>query len=262
MSVAFAGNAQDVVNAINGFDAGYHLGYRRAATLRQDYLGMGAPSIACATALATALDTVLRDWGAGVRKAPTPLPVSRIASALLQPSLLADLHIFVSNGVGTLSVANGARHAVTGTAGVPALDAALIRTLTALATGMFVNNTNVTYPMKALLLLTGYMPAFDSQVRKGLQRGGFAGMDQTRMLMPTSVVNATHQKVTRLPYLLSDCWRGNPQIREGVLRSNYPWMQDEPGRVFDVLLFMQADDRYPALLQWHGQSQMAWYEVP
>jgi hypothetical protein len=47
---------------------------------------------------------------------------------------------------------------------VAGLDAIHVSLLQAVSNSFLVDNTNVTYPMKAILLLTGFSPAFDSQV--------------------------------------------------------------------------------------------------
>ncbi len=38
------------------------------------------------------------------------------------------------------------------------------------------------------------------------------------------------------------CWEQNKELlTEAVLKSDHPALQFEPGRVFDILLFMQQD---------------------
>jgi hypothetical protein len=146
-------------------------------------------------------------------------------------------------------------------AALDAFDANLFAALHALADGLFAGNTNATYPMKAALLITGLMPAFDSQVRCGLQRAGFIGMNKTQFVLPGNANCADGKKIARLPFLLGECWHAySPQINAGIATSRYTGLLDEPGRFFDVLLFMQGDTRNPVLVSYHGPR--TWYELP
>jgi len=55
-------------------------------------------------------------------------------------------------------------------------DDALLSVLREISQRLFVDNSNVTYPTKALLLISGLMPALDNRVRAGLGRAGFSGV--------------------------------------------------------------------------------------
>jgi hypothetical protein len=115
--------------------------------------------------------------------------------------------------------------------------------------------------MKALLLITGFMPAFDSQVRMGLQRGGFAGVNKTQYLLPDDADHADGKKISRLPFLLGQCWTAcAQQLQEGISASNSPELREEPGRAFDVLLYMQADEASPILVTCDPPSRQ-WYAL-
>jgi hypothetical protein len=125
---------------------------------------------------------------------------------------------------------------------VPHFDSELLEVLKMLADGLFINSTNVTYPMKALLLITGFMPALDSQVRKGLQRAGIPGFSGTRYLLPKNTFRAAGRNLCQLPFTLGRCWlQSGEMLTEAVLKSDHPALQSEPGRIFDILLFMQRD---------------------
>jgi hypothetical protein len=161
-----------------------------------------------------------------------------------------------------LGVTNGHR-SIDGKAGTPeelgGFDSNLICALGLLAKHLFVENTNATYPMKAALLVTGLMPAFDSKVRRGLQRGGLLGMDKTQYLLPADASGVVGKQLTRLPFLLGECWTACArQLREGVDKSRFPDLVSEPGRIFDVLLFMQADWKIPVLLSCQPPTR-GWY---
>ena len=155
--------------------------------------------------------------------------------------------------------------------GKPAADAALasfdsnlLSVLRDLGNRLFVGNTNVTFPMKALLLITGFMPALDSErVRTGLERGDFPGMNRTQYLLPADAAHADGKKITRLPFLLGECWTTcTQQLQEGLANSSFPGLREEPGRVFDILLFMQGDKhkRNPILVTCDPPDR-DWYEL-
>jgi len=92
------------------------------------------------------------------------------------------------------------------------------------------------------------------------ERGGLLGMDKTQYLLPADASRIAGKGLTRLPFLLGECWAACvQQIREGVEKSRFPDLVSEPGRIFDVLLFMQADSKSPVLLScqpptrsWHS----------
>lgn len=139
-------------------------------------------------------------------------------------------------------------------------DTTLLGTLHLLASRLFHGCTNVTYPMKVLLLITGLMPALDGNVRGGLHRGGFAGMSTTQFLLADTTQSANGKKLTRLPFLLGQCWSAFlPQFLTGIQHSQYPELVEEPGRVFDILLFMQARTEVPVLSYAGGNA--LWYDL-
>jgi hypothetical protein len=120
-------------------------------------------------------------------------------------------------------------------------DDCLIRTLQSLANGVLINCTNVTYPMKTLLLLTGLMPAFDSQVKGGLTKAGFTGVKSTSFKLP--VQGSTNaKKICALPFYIADCANNTANvaaINAAISASNFPNLSNNIGRIFDVLLFSQ-----------------------
>ena len=122
---------------------------------------------------------------------------------------------------------------------VGAFDNEILSILNKLADVLFINNTNITYPMKALLLITRLMPALDSQVRGGLTRAGKVGFIG-RQLLPKNVHQAAGRRICNLPFYLGHCWRLNREaFVKGIDESRHRGLQDTPGRVFDILLFMQ-----------------------
>jgi hypothetical protein len=103
--------------------------------------------------------------------------------------------------------------------------------------------------MKALLLITGLMPALDSQVRKGLRLAGKVGF-MGQQLLPQNTHQAGGRRICYLPFQLGQCWELNREILlEGVRKSRHPGLESAPGRVFDVLLFMQAQSKRKMILK-------------
>jgi len=254
-----ASHAQ-IVAAINGFNAEYHRDYLFAKGLAAPYLV--APTAGNAAPLAQGLSSVLRRWGSGKRGAPTVQPLPILQAALLKPNVHALLVGFAGSPIPTLALRSGVDRAVGGvnTAAIRlAFDTNLNSVLSLLSIDVFVGNTNVTYPMKALLLLTGFMPALDSQVRKGLGRAGFTGTNVTQFLMPVGIHSNEAKKLTRLPFYLAECYAANSALlTRSATASHYPWLAAEPGRLFDVLLFMQGSGAHPLVAltppnrHWYG----------
>jgi hypothetical protein len=139
---------------------------------------------------------------------------------------------------------------------VQKIDADLFSALHALSSGLFRRNRRVTYPMKALLLITGFMPAFDTQVCTGMRRGGLHGMSS--LTIPSQVESATWKKISRLPFLLGKCHRAHgTRLRSEIQHSSRPELKTEVGRVFDVLFFMQARNSELIVLRYSGPDR--WY---
>ena len=186
MPVAITASPSQIAAAPNQFSPTYHADFSRVRPFGQVYTNrhLSRPAV---TALAQPLGNVLRSWGAGKRKAPAPRRVTEIENTLA----LAPVHnaLGVLNGLplSRLSVMHNQRSFIgtpTTQATLNTFDTHLFEALQALATGILCENTNATYPMKALLLITGLMPAFDSQVRCGLHRGGFSGMNRLSFCFP------------------------------------------------------------------------------
>jgi hypothetical protein len=258
-------NGAAIANVINAFPSNYHADYSLVRAAAKEYLrnADSPPSDIVIATLAEALSLVLTRWGAGKRKAPR-LGKERTISALLHDVRLHfDLSKLGLAGLPALSLHTDGRKIMNGApiSSPKHFDDLLLSTLTSLSNGLFVGNTNVTYPMKTILLITGLMPAFDSQVRAGLGRAGFAGVNKTQFLLPSTTDSSDAMKITRLPFVLGHCWSTFREIfGEGIRRSNYPELVDEPGRVFDVLFFMQ-ENASVKLLEFQGSGLERWYDI-
>lgn len=105
------------------------------------------------------------------------------------------------------------------------------------------------------------MPAFDSQVRAGLGRAGFAGVNKTQFLLPSTSDSSDAMKITRLPFVLGHCWSAFRDVfGEGICGSNYPELIDEPGRVFDIPFFMQ-EKASVKLFGFQDSGLKQWYDI-
>jgi hypothetical protein len=262
MPIDVIANHAQIVAAINGFSSAYHADYLGVRHLVTPYVA--EPAYANVAPLAFELSAVLCRWGAGRRKAPTVLPLSAVEETLMDPAVHAFLSRFASMPLTVLALASGTHRTIGGVATTNALaafDTDLHRVLLFMSNGILTNNTNVTYPMKALLLLTGFMPALDSQVRKGLGAAGITGMNLTQFTMPANVHTTEGMKLTRLPFLLADCLYHNSQLLTAAASSsNYPWLAAETGRLFDVLLFMQGSENHKIFSL--VPSGHPWYHLP
>jgi hypothetical protein len=253
-----------ITNSINRFRTDYHKDYFIVREISRKYLSDSKPNSATVALLAKGLRQVLINWGAGKRKAPKPRGIIDFERALTDPVLHADLSQVAQIKISRLGV-SGVHKLIDMQKPKPdelkAIDAKLLFVLNCLAEKLFIDNSNATYPMKAALLITAHMPAFDGNVRNGLKRGGYAGFYSTRFILPKNTSSADSKKITSLPYILGGCWNSCKDIFiEGVSKSNYPSLLEDPARVFDILLFMQANNPMPALLQ-HPSGYDTWNEL-
>lgn len=228
-----------ITAAVNAFNSSYHADYFTVRGLAKTYLAT-PPSAITASPLAGALRSVLTNWGAGKRGAPSCQSVAAITHALSSATFHKDL-VNLETSINYLAISSGRRclNHSSPFATVAAFDDCLIDTLNSISTALLVSNTNVTYPMKSLLLLTGLMPAFDSQVKGGLAIAGVSGVNRTRYLLPTKG-SADSKKICALPFYIAECIsRFSSVISKEVSASSYPTLSCEHGRIFDVLLFVQ-----------------------
>lgn len=258
------GDEIQILNTINSFRKDYHNDFFIVRDISKKYLSDSNLCSSTITSLARALRRVLINWGAGGRKAPQPRDVKEIELALHEPKLHADLLSFAQIKISRLGTSEMNRlinmQRPTPTE-LKSIDEKLLSVLNCIAEKLFIDNSNVTYPMKALLLIAAYMPAFDGNVRRGLNRGGYQGFSSTQFILPKSTYSSNSKKITSMPYILGQCWNDYHGIcTEAIRKSNYPSLLEEPARVFDILLFMQANNNWPIMLE-HSGGNGAWYEL-
>lgn len=230
-----------LVKAINNFNDKYQKDYFSVRFLADSYLS--SPAIAeNAVPLAKKLHEVLFKWGVCKRRAPKIKSIAELTEVLLNSDFHALLNGFISTPVSKLRIKNEIRTVCDVEAGSN-LDKNLNLVLSKISTEFLIKNTNVTYPMKVLLLLTGFMPALDSRVRNGLKKAGISGVGSAQFLMPTSLISIESRKLTRLPFILGECFfekNNNQLLMNAINASNYRGLAKEPGRLFDILFFMQG----------------------
>lgn len=245
MGMTVVGDEVQLAEAIDSFDESYHADYFSVRGLAKEYLSLEEPSRQAVNSLATVLHTVLKRYGAERQKAPTRRSLAEFESALADDKLHKLLQFFAAHPLTGLGVVNRMR---TSDASVAEMDGNLVKVLRLLGEKLFRDNTNVTYPMKALMLISGYMPALDSQVRCGLAKANISGVGATRFLLPKATDDLEGKKITRLPFILAQCYSQincKTLIDKAIQRSKYCALSGEIGRVFDVLLFMQAKSTPP-----------------
>jgi hypothetical protein len=255
MSLRLLAREGAITRCIDSFSPQYHRDYAEVRRLAKDYL-----SPACqrdqTKRLAVELHRVLLNWGAGRRRAPAPRSAVSIASRLQCQTLRSDLKALADSCSQGLSLSadgirliNGKPFDGTG------FDESLFSVLQTSSQSMLEGNTSVTYPMKILLLLTGLMPAYDSQVRRGMHAAGLRGMTATQYLMPKTMTCSGWKRLAMLPFLVGHCWTSNAaRFENEINNSKYPALSGDPGRVFDVIFFMHTND---PVLQYDGKND--WY---
>jgi hypothetical protein len=264
MRLRLTGPGIDIARLVNGFSASYHKDYFEVRPLAHRWSAEEQPTAAVVGELSTAVRRVLRGWGAGKREAPTLNRQEDFVATFTDVRLHREVGRLSQIARAGLGVDGQCRRLIDGShvsAELKNFDETLLSALHDFYQRLFVNNTNVTYPMKVLLLVSGLMPALDSQVRAGLGRAGFRGVNKTQFLLPETTGSADGKKLTRLPFVLGQCWADfATQFRDGILQSNFAGLLQEPARVFDVLLFMQAKDSAspPLTLQIDAKP---WYDL-
>ncbi|MBT9100494.1 hypothetical protein KFZ76_22605 [Methylovulum psychrotolerans] len=211
MGMTVVGSREKPALAIDSFDESYHSDYFSVRSLANEYLSAPLPihkmagSKKIVNSLACVLHVVLKRYGAERQNAPTRKNIPDFEKTLMDETVHSLLKFFWQNPLAILNSENGSRIS---TAPLADMDCKLIKILNLLADGLFTNNTNVTYPMKSLMLLTGYMPALDSQVKGGLHKANVSGVNSTQFLLPNkySVAKLEVLKITRLPFILAGCY--------------------------------------------------------
>jgi hypothetical protein len=235
------GKALDIKSAIDDFRPSYHQDFANVQLVAGRYLNAPSGS-ANAALLAKALSTALRNWGACRRRSPTLSPLPHIESALKDRQLHERLLKLSQQSLAAFSLDQHGHRRLAINAplnDVGAFDKEILGILNTLADVLFIKNTSITYPMKAHLLITGLMPALDSQVRGGLTQAGKPGFTG-QQLLPWNTQQAAGRRICELPFYLGHCWSLNQEVfMEGISKSRHKDLQDTPGRVFDILLFMQ-----------------------
>lgn len=257
------GEPSALVSAFKAFNPDYVDDYWLIHGLTADYLE-GDASVH-ADRLAQELIRVMINWGATLRRAPAPRPVEEISDFLQRKEVFQAIATLSALRLTPPRIESKLRAADR----LTELDRSVLELLTMLSDGLFINCTNATYPMKAMLLLTCYTCAFDGQVRDGAQNGGFSGMRGSRFLMAdlSNEHTVTVQKIIHMPYILGCAWNDHQdKIVAALTATGQPRLMQlatHPARVFDILLFMQnsrTSAKNGALLRL-AQPDRNWYRL-
>jgi hypothetical protein len=244
------GTTFEIACAIKRFPSQYHEDFVRTRDEAKKYLAQPAATTTAASNLARELFAALTNWGAGKRKAPRLLDERVVSAALQCKDRHKRLRDLARYSVSRLTIRpDGSRKAVGKGSRVEEFDELLFSSLRDASTAFFAGNTNVTYPMKTLLLINGQMPAFDSQVRNGLKKAGVKGVAGTQALMPQTPACAAARRICELPFVLGEVWLSSQeQIQKALQLAKRAELMQEPGRFFDMLLFVQGEEHAPSLL--------------
>lgn len=262
MTFTIHGDRTALAQAINAFNPRYHADYLVVRVAARGYLEK-ALTPATALALAGPLLAALHSWDAGKRRAPRCRSLANVAHALCDPLLHSSLQ-YLSLSFGYLDIVDGRRVLRPGGPfpTVIAFDRGVIAALNTLADVLLAANTNVTYPMTALLLVTGLAPAFDRQVRRGLGIAGLTGMTNNQFLLPRGDDSGA-LKICTLPFYIAHCVaHARRELDAGIALSRYPVLEGEYGRIFDVLLFEQRRRTpHTTLLRFCTEASRRWYNI-
>jgi hypothetical protein len=262
MPLELVADSQGVSAAIDGFSPDYHQDFEDVRSIAVRYLEQGDPDALIVVELSRRLRCALRAWGASGRAAPAVQPEAELVKVLCDTAIHAQLQRLGSLSLTDLTIANGRRTFRSNVVSwsVAEFDDAIVTILNQLSERLLIANSNVTYPMKAMLLLTGLMPALDSQVRDGLSLAGLGGLRATQFPMPLDVNTAGGKKVTRLPFILGQCLEASGGVlRAGCLHRRHVELAASPGRLFDVLFFIQGS-KGRRIFELSGKDS-AWYAL-
>lgn len=264
---------QALTGAINNFDPDYHTTYFQCRQHSDEYLSN--PTAENAENLANSLHHALIVWGAGnplYQNVPDAAQPHVIADSLKANDGFRNQLVALRDASTSIGLDPHGNRRITQPAGfqnVAGFDRALMESLTLTSAHFLIGNTNITYPTKCLLLLTGLMPAIDSRVRDGMTRIGYPGLAATQNLLPPEPFgNALAKKLKAIPFILADCWGRNnngDRLIEAAQNSNYPQLAEagHRGRIFDIVLFSMANQNEANLLSFEpGQPPQQWYNFP
>jgi hypothetical protein len=235
--------AKELAELLDSFPRHYHRDFSRVRESAKRWLDVDG---AVPKELAELLVAALKSWGAGMRKAPEVRPPIEVTSVLQDEGVvtaLRELHRFDLDSL-TLDadgrpLVGGRRHLADQERIEGSVFAALRTT-----DRLFIGNTSVTYPSKALMLLTGRFIGLDSNVRAGISRADEPGFRETRFPMPADPFDRSARRMYRVLWLTGD-WlaRHRDVVHDALAHSTAPHRLrdlDAPARVVDVMLFMQG----------------------
>lgn len=238
-----------LTKALKAFPDRYHRGFVEARKEAVNYLAADCSNDSVRR-FSRVIQTTLESWGAGKRRAPRLVTEDSLCAALACKARRRRFKRLAHFTIDRLSVVGCTRRVRNPHRLAPTeFDRLLLSTLRDISDVFFIANTNVTYPMKGLLLVTGQMPAFDSRVRKGLARAGLPGFAATQFLVPPENHSVAARRITDVGFILGTLWRNEaPRLRAALASAKRIELEAEVGRIFDMLLFMQGRPGTPILI--------------
>lgn len=225
-------SATQIAEAIALFPPRYHADFATTRALARKWMaGAATPA-----ELAVKLDAALVSWGAGRRKAPALKHQTR--DVLSDPTVKAALVEFENLALRDLHSVEQAWYD-----GRPELLLGALEKLNAL----FEQNNSVTYPTKALLLLTGNYVGLDSNVRTAIAAAGIPGFRETQFPMPSELTDRNSARLTLVLGLTGAWIREHEGAISAALSTSSTGRKlaelDSPARVLDICLFVHGSGR-------------------
>jgi hypothetical protein len=237
-----AATCQELVDSLDQFNPQYHRDFESVRAVAMRWLASDLP---VPQRLPELLRNALASWGAGKRKAPTVRSPAQILAVLADPEVTQTLRAIATLDLSTLTLVNneprigGVRHI-----GDQESVEELILSGLAMMERLFEDNGAVTYPSKALLLITGRFIGIDSNVRAAIAASGEPGFRETRFPMPIKRHDRSSRRLSRVLWLTGDwLWRHRTVIAEALTVSTARHRLtelDAPARIVDIFLFMQG----------------------
>lgn len=235
----------EIASAIKGFESEYHADFKSVRDEMKNHLKTMDDN--SSNSLSLALRSSLLSWGAGRRGAPkvvNSFKLKEIVDSKNFQEAIFPFYYFINGGI-KFEVNDEGQCLIDGsTTRLNEFANSFYNALNFVNNKILVGNTNVTYPMKALLLLTGAPLAFDSYVRDGLTQSGIVGFAATQYSFPSRLSDSGFKKILGMFFLVYDCWNCYEKvIKDGIEKTSSDYFEENqitPSRVFDILFFMKS----------------------
>lgn len=232
---------EDLQAAINKFNQKYICNYWITRRDAIEYINTSKPTTCLTELLAKNLVESLYCWGAGKRNASKLKKIKDI-STFLQNQGNHSLIQIIANGpqIKDLDILSNKTGKLELVINLPNIEIQKFNDNIANILKIFAENLfetrikSATYPMKALLLLTGFMPAFDGNVKKGFQKAVGLGSNNAYQ------ITLSDKKIAMVPFLLGQLVKDHQNTFDDLIASNKKLYSNDYARLLDILLFQQG----------------------